>query len=111
MSNLLFYGIIEFEDSSFMMGEPFLGIARDEIGWVCGPITGDLEDLKLGYTMLFPIQMNEFLSGISTPFDLEYVTYGEALKRRNEINQKESNKQNCRPSHISVSGDDINRTE
>lgn len=94
MGNLLFYGIITFEEKDVMKGEPFLGIARDEIGWVCGPLTRNLDDLKLGYSKIFPLQMNEFLREISTlPFELEYIDHNQALARLDEIKTKEKLKQ------------------
>lgn len=85
--SLIFYGTVKFQDGRAMLEEPFLGVARDVIGWICGPIRENIEDLRFGHKDSTPQQMHEFLQNIAGNHEMEYCTFSEAKEKLNRWKQ------------------------
>lgn len=78
--SLMFYGVVVFEDKTLMADKSHLGIARDILGWACGPVTDDIRDLKKGYYNPNPLQMHEFLEQIGK-CEIEYCSFKDAKNK------------------------------
>lgn len=88
-----FYGVIEASpEVPFMLGLPILGMCFDKDKLYIGPITGNMEDIKMGHSSKKSYEgFKDFISDLyeyySTPpdYSMKICTYKEACDRYIEI--------------------------